>query len=74
MISPTLMSKAVKCPCLAVLQLQLGLPGLFAKFSVIKTLCHDLLKRCLRERDASRRSVALFTRRILRDNAMALMG
>eukprot|EP00984_Skeletonema_dohrnii_P001827 scaffold604_cov111-Skeletonema_dohrnii-CCMP3373.AAC.8 len=74
LITPTLVSEAVKCPRLAVLQSRLGSTGLSAKSAVIGTLRHDLFERCLREKDTSRRSAALFTRDIIRNNAEALVG
>ncbi|KAL7430717.1 hypothetical protein ACHAXM_002466 [Skeletonema potamos] len=74
LITPTLVSEAVKCPRLAVLQSRLGSTGLSAKSAVIGTLRHDLFERCLREKDTSRRSAALFTREIIRNNAEALVG
>ena len=74
LISPTLVSETVKCPRLAVLQSRLGSTGLSAKSAVIGTLRHDLFERCLRERDASAKSAAQFTRQILRSNAESLVG
>ena len=74
LISPTLVSEAVKCPRLAVLQSCLRSTGLLAKSAVIGTSRHDLFERCIRDRDASRCTAALFTRRILRDNAEGLLG
>eukprot|EP00985_Skeletonema_marinoi_P002553 scaffold1057_cov203-Skeletonema_marinoi.AAC.1 len=74
LITPTLVSEAVKCPRLAVLQSRLGSTGLSAKSAVFGTLRHDLFERCLREKDTSRRSAALFTRDIIRNNAEALVG
>ena len=74
LISPTLVSEAVKCPRLAVLQSRLGSTGLSSKPAVIGTLRHELFERCLRSQDASNKSGALFTRQIIRNNAEALMG
>jgi hypothetical protein len=74
LITPTLVSEAVKCPRLATLQSRLGSTGLSAKSAVIGTLRHDLFERCIREKDTSRRSAALFTRDIIRNNAEALVG
>mmetsp|Transcript_16717 Transcript_16717/g.27204 ORF Transcript_16717/g.27204 Transcript_16717/m.27204 type:complete len:204 (+) Transcript_16717:104-715(+) len=74
LISPTLVSEAVKCPRLAVAQSRLGSTRLSAKSAVIGTLRHGLFERCLRERDGSRRSAALFKSQILRNNAMSLVG
>lgn len=74
LITPTLVSEAVKCPRLATLQSRLGSTGLSAKSAVMGTLRHDLFERCLREKDTSRRSAALFTRDIVRKNAEALVG
>jgi hypothetical protein len=74
LISPTLVSEAVKYPRLAVLQSCLRSTGLLAKSAVIGTSRHDLFERCIRDRDASRCTAALFTRRILQDNAEGLLG
>ena len=74
LITPTLISEAVKCPRLAVLQSRLGSTGLSAKSAVIGTLRHDLFERCVVANDTSRRSAALFTRDIIRNNAEALVG
>ena len=74
LVSPTLVSEAVKCPRLAVLQSRLGSTGLSSKPAVIGTLRHELFERCLRSRDATHKSGALFTRQIIRNNAEALMG
>ena len=74
LITPTLVSEVVKCPRLAVLQSRLGSTGLSAKSAVIGTLRHDLFEMCIRERDTSRKSAALFTRQIIRKNAEALVG
>ncbi len=74
LITPTLVSEAVKCSRLATLQSRLGSTGLSAKSAVMGTLRHDLFERCLREKDTSRRSTALFTRDIVRKNAEALVG
>jgi hypothetical protein len=57
-----------------VLQSRLGSTGLSAKSAVIGTLRHDLFEMCIRERDTSRKSAALFTRQIIRKNAEALVG
>ncbi|KAL7553269.1 hypothetical protein ACHAWF_016524 [Thalassiosira exigua] len=73
-ITPTLVSEAVRCPRLATLQSRLGSTGLSARSAVVGTLRHALFERCLRERDASGRSAARFTRNILRDNAEGLVG
>ncbi|KAL9189329.1 hypothetical protein ACHAXT_011819, partial [Thalassiosira profunda] len=74
LISPTLVSEAVKCARLAVLQSRLGSTGLSAPAAVVGTLRHALFERCLRERDASHPSGARFAREILREHAAALAG
>lgn len=74
MITPTLISEAVTCPRLSVLQQRLGSTGLSARSAVIGTLRHGLFERCLQEHTASRQSAAVFTRQIIRDNAESLVG
>jgi hypothetical protein len=74
LITPTLISEAVTCPRLSVLQQRLGSTGLSARSAVIGTLRHDLFERCLQEHTASRQSAAVFTRQIIRDNAESLVG
>ena len=46
LISPTLVSEAVKCPRLVVVQSRLGSTSLCAKSAVIGILRHDLFGRC----------------------------
>ena len=74
LITPTLISEAVQCPRLAVLQQRLGSTGLSARSAVIGTLRHDLFERCLQERTASRQAAAVFIRQIIRNNAESLVG
>lgn len=74
LISPTLVSEAVQCPRLAVLRSRLGSTGMSSRSAVIGILRHELFERCLRERDASHKSAALFTRQIIRNKADALLG
>jgi hypothetical protein len=74
LISPTLVSEAVQCPRLAVLRSRLGSTGMSSRSAVIGILRHELFERCLREKDASHKSAALFTRQIIRKNANALLG
>lgn len=74
LLSPTLVSESVTCPRLAVLQSRLGSTRLGAKPAVIGTLRHELFQRCLRQRDATPQSGALFTREILRQSAGSLVG
>eukprot|EP00804_Cyclotella_cryptica_P000970 CCRYP_012331-RB/>CCRYP_012331-RB protein AED:0.03 eAED:0.03 QI:95/1/1/1/1/1/10/663/1892 len=74
LITPTLISEAVKCPRLSVLQSRLGSTGLSARSAVIGTLRHDLFERCLQEQNASLQSAALYTRQIIRDHAETLVG
>ena len=57
-----------------MLQSRLGSTGLSAKSAFVGTLRHDLFERFVREKDSSRRSAALFTREIIRNNADALVG
>jgi hypothetical protein len=74
LITPTLISEAVKCPRLSVLQSRLGSTGLSAKSAVIGTLRHDLFERCLQDHNASRQSAAIHTRQIIRNHAETLVG
>ncbi len=74
LITPTLVSEAVQCPRLAVLRSRLGSTGMSSRSAVIGILRHELFERCLRERDASHKSAAMFTRQIIRNNANALLG
>ena len=74
LITPTLISEAVQCPRLAVLQQRLGSTGLSSRSAVIGTLRHDLFERCLQERTASRQAAAVFIRQIIRNNAESLVG
>ena len=74
LITPTLVSEAVQCPRLAVLRSRLGSTGMSSRSAVIGILRHELFERCLRERDASHKSAAIFTRQIIRNNANALLG
>ena len=74
LLSPTVVSEAVRCPRLAVLQTRLGSTGLSSRSAVVGTLRHGLFERCLRERDASHASSARFARGIVRDGAAGLLG
>lgn len=74
LITPTLVSEAVDCSRLAVLQSRLGSTGLSAKPAIIGTLRHDLFERCIREHDATRQSAARYTRQIIRNHAETLVG
>ena len=74
LVSPSTVSDAVQCPRLAVLNTRLGSTGLSSKSAVIGILRHELFQQCLTTRDASHKSAALFTRRIIRDNSEALIG
>ena len=74
LISPTIVSEAVQCPRLAVLRSRLGSTGMSSRSAVIGILRHELFERCLRERDASHKSAALFTREIIRNKADSLLG
>ena len=74
LITPTLISEAVTCPRLSVLQQRLGSAGLSARSAVIGTLRHGLFERCLQEHTASCQAAAVFTRQILRNIAESLVG
>ena len=74
LVTPTLISEAVTCPRLSVLQHRLGSTGLSARSAVIGTLRHDLFERCLQEHTTSPQAASLFTREIIRNNAESLVG
>lgn len=74
LMTPTIISEAVGCPRRAVLKSRNGSTGLSSKSALVGTLRHALFGVCMKERKFDRKFVFYNVRRIIRENAEALVG
>ncbi len=74
LMTPTVISETVSCPRRAVFKQRNGSTGLTSKSALIGTLRHALFGVCMKERNFEKGFVVRQTKKIVRENADAMLG